>query len=174
MKKYLLLATMALYSGTSMAQQNKDGQEMPKEPTAEELCQKALDYLRGENGMRIDSLKANELFLKSAEMGLAQAQYEIANLYYINGKLSDALEWLSKSANQDYIPAIEQSWCNSIEDVNEANKWLKKGAELGYPKFQWLLGYNFHYGEDGFPVNVNQAIYWLEKLSRFSTEATKA
>lgn len=143
------------------------GLSVAQQTTAEELYQKALDYLRGENGVRIDSLKAHELFLKSAEMGLAQAQYEIASVYYMKGQLSNALEWLSKSANQDYIPAIEQFWgYNSNQgDVNEANKWLRKGAELGYPLFQWFLGYNFHFGEDGFPVNSTQAVFWLEKAA---------
>lgn len=58
MKKYLLVATMAFYFGTSVAQQNKVGQQTPKEPTAEELYNEAIKHLRGEDGMFIDSIKA--------------------------------------------------------------------------------------------------------------------
>lgn len=167
MKKYLLVATMAFYFGTSVAQQNKVGQQTPKEPTAEELYNEAIKHLRGEDGMFIDSIKAINLFIESGNMGYAPSQYETSQYFFNKDNPSYALEWLIKSVKQDYIPAIEYYWAynSNIGNINEANKWLRKGAELGYPKFQWFLGYNFHYGEDGFPVNSTQAIFWLEKAA---------
>ena len=169
MRKYLLLATMALYSGTSMAQQNKDGQEMPKEPTAEELYEKAFDYMYGRNGVIMDSIKAAELFEQSAKMGFAKAQVERA---CIEKSDSVALKWLLKAAAQDCHYAMRplfsiyyNGYNDVAKNVEEAYKWLKKGAELGNPWCQWLWGYTYHFGEDGFPVNVNQAIYWLEKAA---------
>ena len=104
-------------------------------------------------------------------MGYAPAQYETYVIYYLDGQQSLALEWLLKAAAQNYTKAIYRLFLiykngdRVDKDVNEAYKWLKKGAELGNPLCQWLWGSTYHYGEDGFPVNVNQAIYWLEKAA---------
>lgn len=169
MKKYLLLATMALCFGTSLAQQNKVAQQTPKEPTAEELYEKAFDYLRGENGERIDSLKANELFLKSAEMGYAPAQCEYA---FSEANVEIALKWLTKAAEQNYplafwhVSKIYHEGAENIpKDMDKASNYLEKGAELGDATCQWILGGNYHYGEDGYPVNAQKAVFWLEKAA---------
>ncbi len=169
MRKYLLLATMALCFGTSMAQQNKVAQQTSKEPTAEELYKKAFDYLRGDNGEIIDSLKARELFLKSAEMGYAPAQCEYA-FSEANDEIS--LKWLLKAASQNYPLAYWWVWNtyyngsdNIQKDIDKANLYLEKGAELGNEKCQWMLGGSYHYGEDGYPVNAQKAIFWLEKAA---------
>ena len=165
MRKYLLLATMALCFGTSLAQEKRD----PKEPTAEELYEKAFDYMYGRNGVIMDSIKAAELFEQSAKMGFAKAQVERA---CIEKSDSIALKWLLKAAALDCHYAMRplfSIYYNGYNDVpknvEEAYKWLKKGAELGNPWCQWLWGYTLHYGDDGIPINVNQAIFWLEKAA---------
>lgn len=160
---------MALCFGTVLAQQNKVAQQTPKEPTAEELYEKAFDYKYGRNGVIMDSLKTADLFEQSAQMGFAKAQVERA---CIEKSDSVALKWLLKAAAQDChyaMPPLFSIYYNGKNDVpkdiNEAYKWLKKGAELGSPWCQWLWGYTYHFGDDGFPVNANQAIYWLEKVA---------
>lgn len=49
MRKYVLLATMVFCVGTSMVQEKKGGQEMPKEPTAEEIYEKGMTLVEIEN-----------------------------------------------------------------------------------------------------------------------------
>ena len=168
MKKYLFLFLVAICS-SAFAQQVKVSQQTAKEPTAEELYEKAFDYMYGRNGVIMDSIKAVELFEKSANMGFAKAQVERA---CVEKSDSVALKWLLKAAAQDCHYAMRPLfgiYYNGRNDVpkniDEAYKWLKKGAELGNPWCQWLWGYTYHFGDDGFPVNINQAIFWLEKAA---------
>ncbi len=169
MKRFLLLSTFLLCFGTVIAQEKAVGQQIAKEPTAEELYEKAFDYVYGRNGVIMDSIKAVELFEQSANMGFAKAQVERA---YREKSDSAALNWLLKAAAQDCHDAMRPLfgiYYNSRNDVpknnEEAYKWLKKGAELGNPWCQWIWGFTLHIGDDGFSVNVNQAIYWLEKAA---------
>lgn len=168
MKKYLFLF-MVTFWGTAFAQQGKVRQHTAKEPTAEELYEKAFDYVYGRNGVIMDSIKAADLFEQSAIMGFAKAQVERACREKSD---SVALKWLLKAAAQDCHYAMRPLFSiyyngrNDVpQNISEAYKWLKKGAELGNSGCQWLWGYTFHYGDDGIPVNVNQAIYWLEKAA---------
>lgn len=167
MKSVILIAFICCF-GTSMAQQ-KNAQKTTKVPTAEELYEKAFDYMYGRDGVIMDSTKAVELFEQSANMGFAKAQVERA---CVEKNDSAALKWLLKAAAQDCHYAMRPLfgiYYNGRNDVpknnEEAYKWLKKGAELGNPWCQWLWGYTLHYGDDGVPVNVNQAIYWLERAA---------
>lgn len=165
MRKLILLAIIISNYGTALPQV----QNMKNESTAEELYEKAFDYMYGRNGVIMDSIKAVELFEQSANMGLAKAQVERA---CVEKSDSAALKWLLKAAAQDCHFAMRPLfgiYYNGRNDVpknnEEAYKWLKKGAELGNSWCQWLWGYTLHYGDDGFPVNVNQAIYWLGKAA---------
>lgn len=169
MKQYLFLFMVTIW-GTAFAQQPKKiAQQTEKVSTAEELYEKAFDYMYGRNGVIVDSVKAVELFEKSANMGFAKAQVERA---CVEKNDSAALKWLLKAAVQDCHYAMQPLFGiyyngrNNVPKNNEeAYKWLKKGAELGNPWCQWLWGYTLHYGDDGIHVNVNQAIYWLEKAA---------
>lgn len=165
MRKFILLAIIVGTYGTALSQ----GQKMAKETIAEELYEKAFDYMYGRNGVILDSVKAVELFEQSANMGFAKAQVERG---CVEKSDSAALKWLLKAAAQDCHYAMRPLfgiYYNGRNDVpknnEEAYEWLKKGAELGNPWCQWLWGYTLHYGDDGIPVNVNQAIYWLEKAA---------
>ena len=165
MRKFILLAIIVGTYGTALSQ----GQKMAKETIAEELYEKAFDYMYGRNGVILDSVKAVELFEQSANMGFAKAQVERG---CVEKSDSAALKWLLKAAAQDCHYAMRPLfgiYYNGRNDVpknnEEAYEWLKKGAELGNPWCQWLWGYTLHYGDDGIHVNVNQAIYWLEKAA---------
>ena len=169
MKRFIFLAIIACCFGTLIAQQKKVSSKTIKEPTAEELYEKAFDYLRGENGEIIDSVKAAELFEQSAKMGFAKAQVEIACTEKSD---SAALKWLLKAAAQDChyamypIFLIYRNGRDDVpKDVNEAYKWLRKGAELGNDICQWLLGCAYLEGEAGLPKDGKQAAYWLEKAA---------
>lgn len=170
MNRYLLLIVCCLCVSTwCHAQQKNNLPKTAKEPTAEELYEKAFDYMYGRNDVMMDSIKAVELFEQSANMGFAKAQVERA---CVEKNDSAALKWLLKAAAQDCHYAMRPLFLiyyngrNNVPKNNEeAYKWLKKGAELGNPWCQWLWGFTLHYGDDGIPVNVNQAIYWLEKAA---------
>lgn len=169
MRKYFLLTIMVCCFVMSFAQQKKLVPKTTKEHTAEELYEKAFDYMYGRNGVIMDSIKAVELFEQSANMGFAKAQVERA---CVEKSDSAALKWLLKAASQNCHYAMRPLfgiYYNGKNDVPKNNekayKWLKKGAELGNPWCQWLWGFTLHYGDDGIPVNVNQAIYWLEKAA---------
>ena len=51
------------------------------------------------------------------------------------------------------------------KDEEEAKKWLVSGAEHGNASCQNNLGYNFRFGENGFPKDGGMAIYWFEKAA---------
>ncbi len=163
--KYILLAIIICSYETALSQVI----EQTKEPTAEELYEKALDYMYGDNGVMMDSIKAYELFEQAANMGHAKAQVERG---VVEKSDAAALVWLLKAAEQDCHYAMRplfSIYYNGRNDVpkniEEAYKWLKKGAELGNPWCQWIWGWTLHYGCDGIPLNANQAIYWLEQAA---------
>ena len=171
MKKYLLLTIMVCCFGSTLAQHKKVVRNTNKESTAEELYFKAYDYLQGENGLPIDTVKAKELFVKSAEMGYAPAQYETYVIYFSEEKHTIALEWLMKAADNGYLQAytrlfrIYQRGYGVNKDLVQANKWLRKGAESGDAECQWLLGYEYYNGVNGLGIKEDgsQAKFWLEK-----------
>lgn len=173
MKKYVFLVIIACYYGTSVAQQKKVNSIPTKGPTAEELYEKAHNYLRGESGLPIDTIKAIELYKKSAAMGYAPAQYETYVIYYLEGQQSIALEWLLKAAENQFGMAFDKLFRIYLngdgvkEDLNEAVKWLRKGAESGDAKCQWALGNEYYNGinELGLPIDGRLAVYWLEKAA---------
>lgn len=173
MKRYLFLIMCCLCMSIGCHAQQKKTEHITKEtPTAEELYEKAIDYVYGRNGVMMDSVKAVELFEQSANMGFAKAQVERACREKTE---SAALKWLLKAAAQDCHYAMRPLFGiyyngrnNVPKNIDEAYKWLKKGAELGNPWCQWLWGNTLHYGYDGIPVNINQAIYWLEKATEQS------
>ena len=173
MRTYLFIAIMAFCVGTTLAQQKKVNFIKKKEPTAEELYEKAHNYLRGESGLPVDTIKAIELYKKSAAMGYAPAQYESYVIYYLEGQQSIALEWLLKAAENQFGMAFYKLFRIYLngdgvkENLSEAVKWLRKGAESGDAKCQWALGNEYYNGinELGLPIDGRLAVYWLEKAA---------
>lgn len=171
MKRVLLFVVMVCCVVVTFAQQKKIVPKTAIGSTAEELYQKAFDYLRGENGLSVDTVKAIQSYKEAAAMGYAPAQYETYVIYYLDGQQSLALEWLLKAAAQNYTKAIYRLFLiykngdRVDKDVNEAVKWLKKGAELGDVVCQWLLGFNYYTDVNslGLPEDGKLATYWLEK-----------
>ena len=50
--------------------------------------------------------------------------------------------WKLSIQGINYYPPVKGK-----ENIEEAYKWLKKGAELGNPRCQWLWGNTYHFGE---------------------------
>lgn len=163
MKQIAILIVMSCCFVTSVAQQK---QEVPNF-TAKELYEKACDYLNGENGELIDSLKAIELFEKSANLGYAPAQCEVA----MRSDDEDvALTLLQKAIDQNYNYAyylIYLTYRNGHKnrDTKKAISYLQKGAELGDVTCQWLMGDAYYFGRDNLTPNGKLAIFWLKKAA---------
>ena len=137
MKKYILLAFIVCCYGTSVAQQKKVDPITAKGPTAEELYEKAFDYLEGKT---VDKEPSKGITILQ---GLARQNYVPA----------------IRSLSKININGLYE--CN-IDEVN-GNYWLKKGAELGDAECQWLLGWDTLYGYHMLQVNTTQGISWLKK-----------
>lgn len=167
MKRYLLLVVMAYCVIISFAQQKRVTPNIAKESTAEELYEKAFDYLNGENGELIDTLKAIELFEKSSNMGYAPAQCEVA----MRSDDDDvALSLLQKAIDQHYnyayyIMFLTYRNGHKYRDIEKAISYLQKGAELGDVICQWLMGHSYFNGKDGLAKNGKLAEYWFGKAA---------
>ena len=167
MKQYLFLFMVTIW-GTAFAQQPKKiAQQTEKVSTAEELYEKAFDYLNGENGELIDTLRAFGLFEKSSNMGYAPAQCEVA----MRSDDDDvALSLLQKAIDQHYNYAYYLMFLtyrngHKYKDVEKAISYLQKGAELGDVTCQWLMGHCYFNGQDGLAKNGKLAEYWLSKAA---------
>ena len=115
--------------------------------------------------------------LAQAEKGDAQAQFDVGR-QYLGGKGSPlqrdeaaSLQWLRKSAAQNYAPAI--FWVGlAYQDGNgvkmddaEAAKWLRRAADLKLADAQYALGW-YYAGARGVERNMDEAM----KLFRAAAE----
>lgn len=242
---FVLFVSFGLsWSITCNAQQRKPATRQVKQQTPEELYNKGVDYFFGKNGCPTDTLKAINMFRKSAEQGYAPAQFDLGLSYergygvkqnyseaaewyrkaadsgnalaqnflgaaYEEGKgvprdYSEAVTWYRKSAEQGYAlaqynlgrcyqdgigvsdvnlaiewfqKAAEQNDTDAMrrlyfiysegkniqKDLKKARLWLEKGAESKDKVCEYLKGYNFHFGEDGYPIDIKQAVFWYER-----------
>lgn len=167
MKRVFLLVVIVCCFVLSFAQQKNVPPKMEKEPTAEELYEKAFDYLNGENGELIDTLKAFEFFEKSSNLGYAPAQCEVA----MRSDDDDvALSLLQKAIDQHYnyayyIMFLTYRNGHKYRDTEKAISYLQKGAELGDVTCQWLMGHGYFNGKDGLAQNGKLAEYWFGKAA---------
>lgn len=77
---------------------------------------------------RRDYKTAKKYLLPLAERGNAVAQYFLGKIYP-NPK---AMEWLAKSANQDYEKAmVLLAWHHKLDNCGEALKWIHLAIEKG-------------------------------------------
>ena len=102
--------------------------------------------------------QATEYFLPYAEQGCAEAQYHLATAYY---KLTNKkwFDWLEKSAQQNYLPAVE--WlCKTQWLVNDPSmtKYANQGISLGSAYCKYLLAYDYVYGKSGQKQDVKKGL----------------
>lgn len=105
---------------------------------AEDLYQLALSYAYGRDGSPSDYVKSAELMKKSAELGYAEAQYNLGIIYETG-------------------EGVQQ-------DIVKANEWTRKAAEQGNSKAQFSIAMMYLYGK-GVPQDNIEAIKWLVKAS---------
>jgi len=103
-------------------------------------CKYAARYYRDGNGTKIDIDKAIEYYEIVAKEGDAEAQEELANIYYDKGSFYDkeeALKFYKKAANQDmYWSAYQVGWMlkngeGAPRDINASIKWFHQGYDNG-------------------------------------------
>ncbi len=110
-------------------------------------CKKELDikeaskaYLRG------DYKAAAEIFLPKAETGDAEAQVNIAFMYYCG-----------MHVNQDFVKAAQ---------------WYKKAADRNHPNAQFSLATLYENGE-GVEQDIEEAYFWYSLAERQGDEDAK-
>lgn len=119
-----------------------------------------------------DYAKAYEWFLKAANQGIAQAQYNLGVMYSNNEGVpqdyAKAYEWYQKAANQGFSDAqdmLDINYVNS-ERVNlndpKTYKRFLKAANQGDAKAQFILGVMYTHGK-GVPQDYAKAHEWYQK-----------
>lgn len=132
-----------------------------------------------------DYKKAVEYFLKGAEVGHADAQFNLG-LMYRNGQgvledHAEAAKWWRKSATQGNTRAqisLGFSYYGGQgvpQNLAEAEKWWRKAAEQGEALSQYLLGMLYVDGK-GVPQDYKEAYIWisLAELSENQETAERA
>ena len=116
--------------------------------------------------------QAIEWFTKSANQGLAEAEYNLGVMYY-NGQgvkrdYPKAFELFTKSANQGYAKAeynLGVMYYNGHgikQDYQKAFEWFTKSANQGYAEAEYNLGVMYYNGQ-GVSKNLNTAKQWFAK-----------
>ena len=114
------------------------------EPSAQALL--GVTYLHGVGRalLRADHIKAEKWLHAASEQGVAQAQYDLANLYFTLDENEQGLLWLQKAVAQNHAQAhtLLSSLYHtgrgvSLDDV-QSMRLLRRAAELGDPDAQNL------------------------------------
>jgi TPR repeat protein len=130
-------------------------------------------YRDGEGGgVPQDYSQAAVWWRKSAEQGVAEAQYELGGLYFdgqgVPQDYSQAAVWYRKAAEQnDAMMAQYKLGLLYFEgqgvpqDYTQAAAWWRKSAEQGDLQAQWSLGLLYLDGQ-GVPQDYAEAYFWLD------------
>ena len=108
--------------------------------------------------------------IKAAERGDADAQRYVGQMYYYNKDYKQAVEWLTKSAEQgngsaEFMLASMYLGGAGVEKDNEkAIKWFTKLAEQGYACHQCFLADRYKKG-DIVLQDYKQAVKWYTKAA---------
>ncbi len=137
------------------------------------LPQKVLAEL---SEVEISSILSFQLNQSKANQGDADAQFNLALLYYNGtGTPQDtryAIYWYKKAAVQGHVNAQYFLWKlyhnghgeEVPQDPKKAVYWLTKAAEQGLVNAQYSLGHMYEYG-DGGPQDYKQAFFWYTKAA---------
>ena len=120
--------------------------------------------------MAADDDKLRSYFLKSAERGVAKAQYNLGVVYELGfdgaRDYDEALRWYRKAADQEYALAqydLGRMYAEGrgvTQDDHEAVRLWHKSAEGGYVLAQYNLGLMYIAGR-GVAQDFVQGYIWL-------------
>ena len=157
-----------------------------KEENPKDIYEQGLAYLTGMNGREKNLSNAADFFMKAANQGHLNAQYNLACLL-LDGQgvvknANEAVQWFRKAAKRGHLPSqlnLGALYYNGIDverDFSEAAKWYKKAAESGAGKEQGEA--QFWYGKllvKGFGVtkNEDEAIKWFRRAAENGSHEAK-
>ena len=99
-------------------------------------------------GVKEDIELAIDWYLKAAEQGVVEAQYDYGIACTVINKMAEAYNWLNKAAEQGYAKAqYTLGWnygCNNY--FSQAVYWLEKAAEQDYALAQLALANLYRQG----------------------------
>jgi TPR repeat protein len=104
-----------------------------------------------------DLAEAVKWYRKSANQGLAVAQYNLGDCYLLGDGVAkdsaEAIKWYSKAAEQgDELAQFNLGWLyyngySVSQDLSKAVMWYRKSANQGFAKAQLYLGLCYVNGE---------------------------
>lgn len=146
-------------------------------PTPEELVEQGKKHLENEN-----YTEAMACFQKAAEKGNAEAEYNIAVLYFdglgVEEDYETSAEWLKKSAEKDYpeaqnmLAVMYYGGVGVPQDYEKAAKWAKKAAAYDMTDAQYVLASLYADGK-GVPQDFNKAAELLLKVEKKGGDLAK-
>ena len=153
----------------------KSGIKDAKEPLATLLLKEA--QVLQKNGNHADAFN---YFLKSAEYGIKEAQYEVG-LYFdkpqdyehcgVKQNLEKAITWTFAAANQGYAEAeckIGEYYRDGIgirQDEELSLEWYKKAADAGNARAMNTVGVFYYKGLGGLNEDKEEALAWYKKAA---------
>ena len=109
-------------------------------------------------GAKRDVKMAETLYLRAANLGYAQGQFDLANLYYngdgIKQDYKAAGRWYMAAALSGHLPSqyyLAQMYDHgegTKEDKGQALSWYVKAADGGLPQAKYVVGRKLLTGED--------------------------
>ncbi len=157
---------------TTIDTQNKQQHEIPVEDNqtdANELYENGVNLFNNKQYQ-----EAEKCLRQSADLGHAEAQFMLGNMYYNgdggNQNYSEAMKWFRKVADQDYAEAqynmgimyFKGYGCTT--DYFEAKEWFQKAANQDYAKAQLNLGILYFNGF-GVTKDYPEAAKWFRKAA---------
>ncbi len=138
--------------------------------------QLGLKYLKGQDGLDLDSAKACQWFLKAAEQNQVLAQYNVGICYRegsgFSKDLKRAFEWFFKSANQgdlesSYNVALAYHFGEGTQvDLTQAVTWYQKAIEKHHIPALYGLGLIYTNGNTDLPVDHPKALALYQQAAQ--------
>jgi len=96
---------------------------------AEAFFKLGMRYLQGDQDVRVDERMARTCFLKASKLDHAEAQFELACLIVNTEETGEEYEWLERSANLGFGPALNVVASDSDLSDQERHELLIQGRE---------------------------------------------
>ena len=147
-----------------------DGRKYANENESIKLDSYRIFYLGIQCFIKGEMDKAVSCFKKSAELGNAEAQWQLGACYFVGKGIrenkQEAVKWFRLAAGQGNAEAQwrlgfcyfygEGIW----EDKQKAVKWFRLAAEQGGAEAQWRLGVCY-FGGEGIREDKQEAVKWF-------------
>lgn len=150
------LASRAFFKG-DYAQAKQRWERLAADNDPEAMTNLGIMYEKG-IGVKRDVKTAEALYLRAANLGYVQGQFDLANLYYngngIKQDYKSAGHWYTAAAlaghlrSQYYLAQMYENGEGVQEDRLNALKWYVKAADGGLPEAKYVIGRKLLTGED--------------------------